>query len=129
MPLLPASDAKPSRWRIITSFLLIAALGLVVIYTKRGAFFSPVAVLVVAAIGLIALLLQLRFQRDLLREVHAPRWLNILGILFSFIALLGDYFHVKAQHIELLALAAIGCFAISGAIVLDSIRRHRAISK
>ena len=98
-------------------------------YTKRGAFFSPVAVLVVAAIGLAALLLLLSFLRDLLRQVHAPRWLNILGILFSFSSLFGDYFHLKPQHIELLALAAVGCFAISGTIVLESIRRHRVIPK
>jgi hypothetical protein len=126
---LSPPDAKPSRWPLISSALLIAALGLVVMYTSRGAFFSPVAVLVVSAIGLAALLLQLRFRRNLLRQVHAPRWLNILGLLFSFSALFGDYFHLKAQHIELLALAAVGCFAVSGAIVLESIRRHRTILK
>ena len=98
-------------------------------YTSRGAFFSPVAVLVVAAIGLAALLLQVRFRRDLLRQVQAPRWLNILGLLFAFSALFCDYFHFKPQYIELSALAAIGCFAVSGIIVLKSIRRHRAVSK
>ena len=126
---MPASDTKPSRWPLISSGLLIAALGLVVMYTSRGAFFSPVAVLVISAIGLAAILLQLRFRRDLLRQVHAPRWLNILGLLFSFGALFGDYFHLKPQHIEVLALAAVGCFAVSGVIVLESIRKHRAILK
>ena len=87
------------------------------------------AVLVVSAIGLAALLLQLRFRRDLLRQVHAPLWLNVLGLLFSFSALFGDFFHFSPQRVELLALSAVGCFAISSAIVLESIRRHRTVPK
>ena len=42
--------------------LLLVALALVVIYTSRGAFFNPLALVVVAAIGLAALLLQLRLR-------------------------------------------------------------------
>jgi len=50
------------RWTVIASGLLILALALVVIYTGPNAFYSPVALVVVAAIGLAALLLQVWFR-------------------------------------------------------------------
>jgi len=124
----PRSNRSP-RWTVIASGLLIAALRLVVMYTNRSAFFSPAAVVVVSAIGMAALLLQLRFRRDLSPAIHAPRWLNILGILFAFGALFGDLVHFSSQVIELLALAAVVCFGSSSAIVLDSIRKQRALPK
>ena len=120
---------RPPRWPVVASGLLIAALGLVVMYTSRGAFFSPVALVVVAAIGVAALLLQVRFRRDLPPTGHAPRWLNALGILFALGAMFGDLLHFNAQLIELTALAAVGCFAISSVIVLDFLRKHRAVPK
>lgn len=123
-------EFKPSlRWPVVASGLLIAALGLVVMYTSRGAFFSPVAVVVVAAIGVAALLLQVRFRHDLPPTGHAPRWLNTLGIIFALGALFGDLLHFSSQMIELIALAAVGCFAVSSVIVLDFLRKHRAAPK
>jgi hypothetical protein len=46
---------------VIAAGLLILALALVVIYTGPRAFVSPIALVVVAAIGVAALLLQVRF--------------------------------------------------------------------
>src|SRR2546422_11106864 len=55
-------EPKPRRWTVIASGLLCGVLALVVLYTNRSAFFSPLAVVVVGAIGLAAVLLQLRFH-------------------------------------------------------------------
>ena len=59
------SAPKPRRWSILAAGLLLIALALVVIYTSRSAFLSPLALVVVAAIGLAALLLELRLRKDL----------------------------------------------------------------
>ena len=125
---MPDSKRSP-RWPLIASALLLVALGVVVLYTSRVAFFSPSAVVVIAAIGVAALLLQLRFRHDLPPTGHTPVWLNALGILFALAALFGDVLHFSSQLLELTALAAVGCFAISSAIVLDFIRKNRALSK
>jgi Na+/H+-translocating membrane pyrophosphatase len=126
---LPETANKPARrWTVIASALLIAPLGLVVFYTSRSAFFSPLAVMVVAAIGLAALLLQIHCRHDL-NTVRTPIWLNALGILCAFVAVFGDKLKLDSQLTELMALAAVGCFAISGVIVLDAIRRRRAVTK
>ncbi len=126
---MPETANKPARrWTVIASALLIAPLGLVVFYTSRSAFFSPLAVVVVAAIGLAALLLQIHFRNDL-NTVRTPIWLNALGIVCAFIAVFGDKLKLDSQLTELMALAAVGCFAISGVIVLDAIRKQRAVSK
>jgi hypothetical protein len=71
------------RWTVIASGLLVLALALVVIYTGRAAFYSPIALVVVAAIGLAALLFQVRFRQDL-PNIHSPLWLNVLGILLPW---------------------------------------------
>ena len=126
---MPETANKPARrWTVIASALLIAPLGLVVFYTSRSAFFSPLAVMVVAAIGLAALLLQIHFRNDL-NSVRTPIWLNALGIVCAFVAVFGDKLKLDSQLTELMALAAVGCFAISGVIVLDAIRKRRAVSK
>ena len=41
------------RWTVIASGLLCGALALVVLFTNRGAFFSPLAVVVMGAVGLL----------------------------------------------------------------------------
>ena len=116
----------PRRWTIITSGLLIGALGIVVLYTSRGAFSSPMAILVVTAIGLVAVLLQVRLQRDLRGVVRSPLWLNLFGIAFALVALFGEVFHMSPRTAEFGALCAIGCFAVSGVIMLEAKRKFRA---
>jgi len=126
------SDAplKPRRWTVIASGLLCGLLALVVIFTNRGAFNSLIAVVIVAAIGLAAVLLQLRIRnRDNTRAVHPPVWLNIAGIIFALAALFADLLHMSAELAQLTALAAIGCFAVSGAIILHAFRKDRLPSK
>lgn len=110
------------RWTVIASGLLLLALALVMIYTGPNAFYSPVALVVVAAIGLAALLLQVRFRHDL--PVHSPRWLNVLGIFAAMASLFADYLHLTRGMLDLVAFAAVVCFGISGALILHALRRH-----
>jgi hypothetical protein len=70
-----------------------------------------------------------RFRRNLPSTGYAPKSLNAIGIIFALGALFGDVLHFSPQAIELTALAAVGCFAISSAIVLGFLRKHRAIPK
>jgi len=115
---------------VIASGLLCGLLALVVIYTQPRAFYSPIAVMVVAAIGLVAVLLQLRFfNRQQSRPVHAPLWLNVIGILFALVALFSDFLHLTWQLGQLMALGAVGSFSISSAIILHAFRKHRVVSK
>ena len=111
------------RWTVIASGLLLLALALVVIFTGPSAFFSPVAVVVVAAIGLAALLLQVRFRRDL-PSIHSPLWLNVLGILCAMVSLFSDYLRMTRRMLDLVAFAAVVCFGISGSLILHALRRR-----
>ena len=61
---------KPRGWGILAAGLLLLALGLVVIYTSRPAFSSPLALVVVAAIGLAALLLLLSLAAVVFALLH-----------------------------------------------------------
>lgn len=122
--------SPPRRWTVIASGLLCGVLALVVLFTNKGAFFSPLAVLVVGAIGLVAVLLQLRFHnREQINAVRPPVWLNVLGILLALAALFGDLLHLSAQLIAALALGAVGSFAISSTIILHAFRKQRVASK
>jgi|ERR1700733_13600167 hypothetical protein len=128
--LVPDSQSDSRRWTVITSALLCCGLGVVVIYTKRSAFFSPLAVVVVAAIGLAAVLLQLRFyNRGQSNPVQAPMWLNILGVGFALIAFFADFLRLTSQLAELFALGAVGSFAISSAMILHAFRKRRMAPK
>jgi len=109
----------------VAAGLLLLALALVVLYTGRRAFFSPLALVVVAAIGLAALLLQLRLRRDVRAGVHAPMWLNILGLAFAIAAVLADFRHLSPNFMLVAALGAVICFAVSGVSVLRSLRREK----
>jgi hypothetical protein len=120
----PAPAPKPRRWTIVAAGLLLFALALVVIYTSRTAFFSPLALVVVAAIGLAALLLQLRLRRDIGAPVRAPVVLNWLGLLFAAAAVLADVLHLGANIMVVIALGAVLCFAISGIFVLHALRKQ-----
>jgi uncharacterized membrane protein len=115
------------RWTVIASGLLILALALVVIYTGPNAFLSPIALVVVAAIGLAALLLQVRFRRDL--SIHSPLWLNVLGILCAMVCLFADYLHMTRRMLDLVAFATVICFGISGSLILHSLRKRTRIQR
>jgi hypothetical protein len=116
---------KPRRWTIVAAGLLLLALALVVIYTSRSAFLSPLALVVVAAIGLAALLLQRQLRKDLVGQIHAPLWLNVLGLLFAILAVFADILHLRTSASIVTALAAVVCFAISGVRVLQGIRKRK----
>jgi uncharacterized membrane protein len=108
--------------------LLLAALAVVVLYTSRRAFLSPVALVVVAAIGMAALLLQLRLRGDLrsIKDsmIRGPLWLNGLGVLFAVGAVFADVFHLNSGYTLVAALAAVVAFAVSGVLVLSALRKH-----
>jgi len=128
--LVPDRLPNSRRWTVIASGLLCCGLGVVVLYTRRSAFSSPLSVVVVAAIGLAAVLLQLRFyNREHSTPVQAPMWLNVLGVLFALTALFADVLRLSVQMAEVMALGAVGSFAISSALILHAFRKHRIASK
>lgn len=115
---------------LIAAALLLAALGLVVLYTGRSAFLSPLALVVVAAIGFAALLLQIRLRPELsisngrkLAPVSLP--INILGVILAMGAAFGDVLRLGTSFSFVTALGAVACFAISGIILLSALRKRR----
>jgi hypothetical protein len=116
---------------VIAAGLLCGVLAIVVTFTDRRSFFSPLAVVIVAAVGTAAVLLQLRFHNQLMdnqdgnRAVHPPVWLSIVGVGFAVAALLSDSLHFSIQTAQILALAAVGSFAVSSAIILQAFRKQR----
>lgn len=127
----PSPNPQSRRATIVAAGLLLAALALVVLYTSRRAFLSPVALVVVAAIGMAALLLQLRLRPDLSpssvrpASVRSSLWLNGLGVVFAVVAVFADVLHIGATFLVIAALAAVVAFAISGIIVLSALRKRR----
>ncbi len=121
----PPPGPRSRRWTIVAAGLLLLALALVVIYTSHSAFSSPLALVVVAAIGLAALLLQLRLRKDLTTQVRAPLWINILGLVFAIAAVVADGFHFSANLMLVAALGAVVCFAISGTAILHNLRKKK----
>ena len=123
------ADTRPHsrRWTVIASGILCCGLGVVVIYSGRSAFASPLSAVVIAAIGLAAVLLQLRFyNREHSNPVQAPVWLNVLGVLFAVAALFADVLRLTRQVAEAMALGAVCSFAISSAIILHAFRKRPA---
>lgn len=120
---------QPRGFAIIAAGLLLAALALVVLFTTRRAFLSPMALVVVAAIGVAALLLQRRLNPNLAHipasSNRSPLWLNLLGVIFAAAAVFADVFHLSAGVLLMAALAAVVSFAASGVIVLSRLRKHR----
>jgi hypothetical protein len=114
---------------IIAAGLLLAALALVVLYTSRRAFLSPVALVVVAAIGMAALLLQLRLHPAPSSSGGAsgrgPLWLNALGVICAVGAVFADVLHLNAGVMLIAALAAVVCFAVGGIVILKALRKRR----
>jgi uncharacterized membrane protein len=125
VPSNPAPAPKSQRWSVISAGLLLLALALVVIYTSRSAFSSPLALVVVAAIGLAALLLQLRFRKDRSSDVRAPLWLNVSGLVFAGAAVFADILHFSSNITLVTALGSVVCFAISGTTVLHALRKKK----
>lgn len=121
----PAPAPKPRGWSLVAAGCLLLALALVVIYTSRGAFLSPLALVVVASIGLAALLLQLRLRKDMPSRVQAPLWLNVLGLVFAIGAVLADFLRLGTTFMIVAALGAVLCFAISGINVLNALRKRK----
>lgn len=121
---LNPSGTVARRWTVIASGLLILALALVVIYTGPNAFHSPIALVVVAAIGLAALLLQLRFRQDL-PHVRTPLRLNILGVLCALSALAADFLKMRRLVLEAASFSAVVFFSISGSLILHALRKPR----
>ena len=117
------SVSHSRRWGIVAAGLLLVALALVVIYTTRRAFFSPLTLVVVAAIGLAALLLQLRLRGVPQVPARAPLWLNVLAIAFAAAAVLTNIFHLNPAVQLAAALGAVVCFAISGIVVHNALRK------
>jgi hypothetical protein len=129
-PSNPGPNPQPRGATIVAAGLLLAALALVVLYTSRGAFLSPVALVVVAAIGVAALLLQLRL-RPVLSPVRAlsargPLWLNALGVVCALGALFADVLHLNEAFMLIAALVAVVSFAVSGIIVLNALRKYHS---
>jgi uncharacterized membrane protein len=122
-------EHKSRRWNVIGSGLLCAAFAVVVLYTSPRAFFSPLALVVVAAIGLAAVLLQLRVRRDADHRVRGPVWLNLIGIVLALVALFADVLHLSSGLFQVTALAAVGCFSISSVIILEALRKQRVVPK
>jgi hypothetical protein len=121
----PPVTPKPRRWTILAAGFLLLALALVVIYTSRSAFLSPLALVVVAAIGLAALLLEARLRRGIGAPVRAPLWLNVVGLVFAVAAVCADVFRLSAALLQVCALGAVACFALSGVVVLHARRKLR----
>ncbi|MFZ0951544.1 MAG: hypothetical protein WAN17_04715 [Candidatus Sulfotelmatobacter sp.] len=142
-PSTPGPTPQPRGPTIIAAGLLLAALAVVVLYTSRRAFLSPVAMVVVAAIGVAALLLQRRLRPDLHSDLdsdlgpaaqpsspqdspaRAPLRLNAAGVVFAIAAVFADVLHLNPALILITALAAVISFGISGVIVLNALRKPR----
>jgi uncharacterized membrane protein len=121
----PTPQPKSRTWGVISAGLLLLALAIVVLYTSRPAFSSPLALVVVAAIGLAALLLQLRLQKDVQTPVHAPLWLNVLGLILAVVSIFADVLRLRATVMMIAALGAVLCFAMSGIVVFQALRKRR----
>ena len=111
---------------MIVSGLLCGVLALVVIYTNRVGLSSPLAIVVLAAIGLLALILQLRLRAGDQKPVHAPLWLNVGGIVFALAALASDLHRIHPEAAPVLGLLAVACFGLSSASILQTLRSDRS---
>lgn len=130
-----ASSARPGRGTtLVAAGLLLIALSLVVLYTERRSFLSPVALVVVAAIGVAALLLQVRLRPGLSRHnagpadetlgSRAPLWLNVVGVTFAMLALFADVLRLGAGLLLVAALASVVSFAAAGIFIISALRKR-----
>lgn len=127
----PSTPGLGRGGAVIAAGLLLGALALVVLYTSRNAFLSPIALMVVAAIGVAALLLQLRLRPEL-SVTLAPKsrlavlCVNVVGLIFAVSALTADILHVGKTVKLVSPFVAVGCFALSGMILLKELRKVRS---
>ena len=124
----PSTNAS-RRWTVIAAGLLILAISIVVIYTRGAAFRSPTAAVVLAAIGLAAVLFQRLLREAAPAQVRVPQWLNLIGIVCAACALFADRLRLGENLYQVAALIAVGCFGISSVVVLDGIRKNRIAPK
>ena len=119
----PRPQSPPRRKTVIAAGLLCGILAVLVTFTDRKAFFSPLSVVIVAAVGAAAVLLQLQFKnQEGKRKIHPPLWLNVVGVVFAVGALLSERLHWGIQTGQALALAAVASFAVSSGIILRAFR-------
>ena len=112
------------RWTVLVSGFLVGILALVVLYTNRGRLSSPLSIVVLAAVGLLALILQLRLRgRGEGNRIAASPWFNGVGVGSALAALGADFTKFHAEYAPAFALLAVGCFAVSSVIVLQSLRK------
>lgn len=124
----PSTNAS-RRWTVIAAGLLVLAISMVVVYTRGAAFRSPIAAVVLAAIGLAAVLFQRLLREASPEQVRVPQWLNLIGIFCAACALFADRLRLGANLYQVAALIAVGCFGISSIVVLDGIRKNRIAPK
>lgn len=118
--------SKARRWTVLASGFLCGLLALVVLFTTPRAFHSAIAVLVVASIGFVALLLQLRFASPKDSPASQPHaWLNIVATVLALSAVILDFLRVNNQWVMALALAAIVVFGVSGIFIWHTLRRQQ----
>jgi hypothetical protein len=82
---------------VIAAGLLVLAIAMVVIYTRGAAFRSPIAAVVLAAIGLAAVLLQRLLREAAPEQVRVPQWLNLIGIFCAMCAFFADRLRLGAD--------------------------------
>jgi hypothetical protein len=111
----PSQSRVSRRWTVIASGLLVLALALVVIYTGPAAFFSPIALVVVAAIGLAALLLPGSLSSGSPQHPFSSLAERSRRPLCPGLVIFGFPSH-DAPHARLVAFAAVVCFGISGSL-------------
>jgi len=124
LPISPSPPRTPPRRKtVIAAGLLCGILAVLVTFTDRRAFFSPLSIVIVAAIGAAAVLLQLQFQNESgKRKIHPPLWLDLAGVVFAVGALLAERLHWGIQIGQALALLAVASFAVSSVIILRMVR-------
>lgn len=117
-------DITHRRWTVLGSGLLCGVLAVIVIYTNPRAFRSPIALVVLAAIGVLAAVLQVRLRRETSSAQGLPLLLNLAGIISALAALGRGWLHISLEAEPVLALVAVSCFSVSTILLLESIRKR-----
>lgn len=97
-------------------------------------FLSPLSMVVVAAVGVAALLLQARLQPEAVpanarASSRGSLWFTAIGVGFSIGAVFGDVFHLKPWFMGATALAAVVCFAAGGIVLLNMLRKRPSLTR